>query len=164
MFVKVRTLELKLEDQKGMLYGELGHYLKATQVEKCKDGEENCLHWKSMAYLRVSQNDNTTGSCYTLHWQGLSQKFLAQDCFYLQKFNWYGYLVPNQPFWPIRGVQVSDFPFYSRYPAQQTVNLVPSWLGSQGIAIFVDSSFPVKVLIKTIWSIWYVTAWFQTFC
>ena len=37
---------------------------------------------------------------------------------------------------------MEDVPYYSRYPDQQDVSLAPSWLASQGIALFVHSSFP----------------------
>nr|KAG5708576.1 hypothetical protein BaRGS_032997 [Batillaria attramentaria] len=148
--VKVQTLEIKSDDQEGLLYGELGRYLKAAPFYGCWDPiteeiEENCLYWKHMAYLRVAHDDNITGNCYTIQWQGLNADFLAEDCFYLQKYNWYGYLVPDHQFWPVRGVAVHQEPYYSHYPAQQVVSLVPSWLGSQGIAIFVHSGFPFTV-------------------
>lgn len=147
--VKVQTLEIKSNDQ-GLLYGELGRYLKASPFYSCWDPEteeteENCLHWKHMAYLRVTHDDNSTGSCYTLQWQGLHSDFLAEDCFYLQKYNWFGYLVPDKQFWPVSDVEVTLVPYYTHYPAQQKVNLVPSWFGSQGISIFVHSSFPFTV-------------------
>ena len=35
--------------------------------------------------------------------------------------------------------------YYSQYPEQQEVNLAPMWIGSQGIAIFVHSSYPFTV-------------------
>ncbi|XP_025078516.1 myogenesis-regulating glycosidase-like isoform X3 [Pomacea canaliculata] len=148
--VKVRTLEIKLDNQNGLLYGELGSYLKATPFSKCwdsvaKEYEENCLFWKHMAYLRVSRDDNATSQCYTLNWRGLDSEFQAEDCFYLQKYNWYGYLLPDHQFWPISRSEVSQAPYYTKYPEEQKVNLVPSWLGSQGISIFVHSSYPFTV-------------------
>ena len=39
-------------------------------------------------------------------------------------------------------VQNSRMQYYLQYPEQETMSLVPSWLGSQGIAIFIHSSFP----------------------
>ena len=112
LFVEqVQTLEIKTDDQEGLLYGELGRNIKAAPFYSCWDAdagtyEDNCLYWKNKAYLRVAHDDNVTSSCYTLRWQGLQAGFVAEDCFYLQKFNWYGYLVPDQQFWPVRGVQV----------------------------------------------------------
>ena len=109
--VQVQTLEIKTDDQEGLLYGELGRNIKAAPFYSCWDPlagtyEENCLYWKNKAYLRVSHDDNVTSNCYTLMWQGIQAGFIVEDCFYLQKFNWYGYLVPDQQFWPVRGVQV----------------------------------------------------------
>ncbi|KAK7116146.1 myogenesis-regulating glycosidase-like isoform X2 [Littorina saxatilis] len=169
--VKVQTLEIKTDDQEGLLYGELGRNIKAAPFSSCWDAdakayEPNCLYWKHKAYLRVSHDDNVTGSCYTLSWQGLQSGFIAEDCFYLQQYNWYGYLLPDEEFWPIQGIQVGkhgiiyeagaaivhlttiqidEVPYYSRYPEQQQVNLVPTWFGSQGIAIFVHSSYPFTI-------------------
>lgn len=42
-------------------------------------------------------------------------------------------------------LQVMNVSFYSQYPEEQDVNLVPSWLGSQGISIFVHSRYPFSI-------------------
>ncbi|XP_076444253.1 myogenesis-regulating glycosidase-like isoform X2 [Babylonia areolata] len=148
--VKVQTLEIKTDDQEGLLYGELGRHIKAAPFQSCWDEdsqsyEDNCLYWKNKAVLRVAHDDNVTGRCYTLHWQGIQAGFVVEDCFYLQKYNWFGYLRPDQSFWPISDIQVTDESYYVWYPAKQKVNLVPSWLGSQGIALFVHGSFPFSL-------------------
>ncbi|KAL8577876.1 hypothetical protein ACOMHN_018681 [Nucella lapillus] len=148
--VKVQTLEIKTDDQEGLLYGELGRHIKAAPFQSCWDDEsksyeDNCLYWKNKAILRVTHDDNVTGKCYTLRWKGLRAGFVAEDCFYLQKYNWFGYLQPNQQFWPVEDLKIKAQSYYSWYPDKQEVNLVPSWLGSQGIALFVHSSFPFSL-------------------
>jgi hypothetical protein len=99
-------LEIKTDDQDGLLYGDLGLHIRAAPFFRCWDPvlqveEEQCLYWKKRAYLRVSHDDNVTKSCYTISWEGMSPDFMAEDCFYLQKYNWFGYLMNDTPFWPV---------------------------------------------------------------
>ena len=149
--VKLRRLEVKNYDGDGVLYGDMGRRLLATPYDHCwhddyKDYEENCIQWLDTAKLYVEQyvpgNDTRHGACYVLRWVGLSEKFVAEDCFYLQRFRWYGILTNNTRVWPIEGVELNDLTeYYDEYPGVQNDNLVPIWYGSQGVAIFVDSGF-----------------------
>ncbi|RUS74142.1 hypothetical protein EGW08_018097 [Elysia chlorotica] len=149
--VKLRRLEIKSYEGDGVLYGDMGRRLLATPYDHCwhndyKDYEENCLQWIDTAKLHVEQyvpgNDTSHGACYTLRWVGLSSKFVAEDCFYLQQYRWYGVLTNYTPVWPIENVHLEDLTdYYDEYPSVQDDNLVPIWYGSQGVAIFVDSGF-----------------------
>ena len=153
--VKLRRLEVKNYHGDGVLYGDMGRRLLATPYDHCwhddyKDYDENCLQWLGTAKLHVEQhvpgNDTRHGVCYSLRWVGLSEKFVAEDCFYLQGFRWYGVLTEHTPAWPIEGVHLEDLTdYYDEYPGEQHENLVPIWYGSQGVAIFVDSGFPFSV-------------------
>ncbi|GFR90527.1 alpha-glucosidase [Elysia marginata] len=153
--VKLRRLEVKNVHGEGVLYGDMGRRLLATPYDHCwhddyKDYEENCLQWFDTAKLHVEQyfprNDSNRGSCYSLRWVGLSEKFVAEDCFYLQRFRWYGVLTDKTPVWPIESVHLEDLTeYYDEYPSVQNENLVPIWYGSQGVTIFVDSGFPFTV-------------------
>lgn len=145
--VKLRSLEIKNENGDSVLYGDMGRQLLATAYDHCWDDkyesfEDSCLHWRDMARFRVIRDDNSTSSCYTLEWEGIEKDFQAEDCFYLQRYNWYGYLLNTTPPWPISGVYLEGFDYYAEYPEEQTESLIPVWFGSQGVAIFVNSSFP----------------------
>ncbi|GFN88622.1 alpha-glucosidase [Plakobranchus ocellatus] len=153
--VKLRSLEVKNSDGDVVLYGDMGRLLKATPYDRCWYGgyekhEDDCITWMRTAKLYAKQyehrNDTRDGVCYTLHWVGLSEDFVAEDCFYLQSYHWYGVLTGDTPAWPIEGVRLPDLTdYYDEYPSKQDENLVPIWYGSQGVAIFVDSSFPFSV-------------------
>lgn len=145
--VKLRSLEVKNKEGDSVLYGDMGRQLHAAYYDHCwNEGydfyEESCLYWRDMAKLRVSRDDNSTSSCYTLQWEGIAKDVGAEDCFFLQRYHWYGYLMNTTPPWPITGVYLESLDYYVEYPLEQTENLVPVWFGSQGVAIFIDSSFP----------------------
>ncbi|XP_012937412.1 myogenesis-regulating glycosidase isoform X2 [Aplysia californica] len=148
--VKLRSLEIKNNEGDGVLYGDMGRKLLATPYDHCWDDkyesyEANCLYWRKMARLRVEKNDNSSSVCYTLMWEGLQPSFSVEDCFYLQHYHWYGYLNNMTSPWPISGVSLRNEEYYVEYPKEQTENLAPIWFGEQGVAVFVDSSFPFTV-------------------
>ncbi|CAL1536094.1 unnamed protein product [Lymnaea stagnalis] len=146
--VKLRSLEVKNGEGDTVLYGEMGRFLEATPYDHCWDEryesfEDSCLYWKETAKLRVKRyNNGTSSSCYKVQWESLLTDKLAEDCFYLQRYHWYGYLTNVTPPWPISDVYIENMNYYTEYPEEQTENLVPVWFGQQGVAIFVDSSFP----------------------
>ncbi|XP_055873602.1 myogenesis-regulating glycosidase-like isoform X2 [Biomphalaria glabrata] len=147
MTSKLRSLEVKNSQGDSVLYGEMGRALEATQYDRCWDNnsktfEENCLHWRDTAELRVQRFTNNTSSCYRLQWDGLMPNKPAEDCYYLQRYNWFGYLTNATQPWPINDVTIENMDFYIEYPQEQSENLVPIWFGQQGVSIFLDSSFP----------------------
>ena len=155
--VKLRSLEVRNSEGMGVLYGEMGLRLRATRYDHCwqegkvREPVDGCVEWKKMAQLHVNRsdidNDNqpSASTCYTLSWESLTDAFSVEDCYYLQDYLWFGYLNNYTQPWPVEGVSLTEFDYYQSYPEQQTINLVPIWFGSQGVSIFVDSSFPFAI-------------------
>ncbi|KAH9524938.1 hypothetical protein Btru_028315 [Bulinus truncatus] len=143
---KLRSLEIKNSQGDSVLYGEMGRFLEATSYLSCYKNdstiEPNCLHWYNTSKLRVEKFSNNTSSCYRLQWDGLLPNLMAEDCYYLQRYKWYGYLTNFTPPWPISDVFIDNMDYYTEYPKDQSENLVPIWFGQQGVSIFIDSSFP----------------------
>lgn len=148
--VKLRSMEVKNLNGDIVLYGEMGHNLDATPYDNCFENHtekevDNCVHWRNVASLSVSKQENSSLSCYTIQWESYGPGIKAIDCFYLQRYNWYGYLTNTSGLWPISDVYIKDVNYYTEYPEEQPENLVPIWFGQQGISIFVHSGFPFSL-------------------
>ncbi|ESO92566.1 hypothetical protein LOTGIDRAFT_162474 [Lottia gigantea] len=148
--VKARTLEIHNEEGDVVLYADLGMRLKATPYEQCWNDrinkyEVNCIDWRKMAKINFIRNEGQTNSCYSFVWTAFSETFEAEDCFYIQRDNWYGHLSDSYKTWPIKDVQMHNVSYYPKYPDKLEKNIVPFWLSSAGVSIVINNNIPFSV-------------------
>ncbi|XP_055956529.1 myogenesis-regulating glycosidase isoform X1 [Patella vulgata] len=148
--VKARTLEIQNAAGDGVLYADLGMHLKATPYEQCwndeiNEYEINCIDWRKMAEVHFHKNEVVTNSCYSIDWTALSEEFEAEDCFYIQTYNWFGFLSDGHSTWPMKDIQLRNMSFYPKYPNKLDRNLVPYWLSSAGVSIVINNNTPFSV-------------------
>ncbi|XP_052816810.1 myogenesis-regulating glycosidase-like [Mya arenaria] len=114
-----------------------------------------CASWIPKVKLEVELHTDEHAVCHTLTWSAGYDNYKPHTCFSMSDTNWYGGSLFSDQKWPLNKV---DLPFqaYRTRNLENSVsgeNLVGNvldwfWINSHGVAVIVDSSYPLHVSIN----------------